>query len=94
MTLEEEIARGQRAERLLNDELVSEAFAKIEGAIVEQWKSSPVRDTEGQQQLRIMLGLLDRLRGHFTEVVTTGRMASIQLETKRKTLKERISEWV
>jgi len=83
-----ESARGAHASRLLADEMFVEAFETVEKWIIDSWKESPIRDTEGQLDLRLMHKVLIRVRKHIEEVVQTGKMANQQLEHERS-LKER-----
>ena len=45
--LQAAISRGARAEALLNNDLLQEAFARLEQDYIEAWRISPARDTDG-----------------------------------------------
>lgn len=83
-----EAGRGARAERLLADDMLQEAFTQIEDAITKAWKNAPIRDTEGQSMLLMRLKALGEVRKYIAEVAQTGRMASQELARER-TLRER-----
>ena len=83
-----ESERGARAERLLNDDMLQEAFLKVEDGIVQKWKESPIRDVEGQTTLRLLHKCLNDVRGYIKEVAETGKLANVQLDHERS-LKER-----
>jgi hypothetical protein len=83
--------RGRRAQELLDDDLLKEAFNTLKEQLKNQWADSPVRDTEGREKLWLMLKLLESVEGHLSTVVTTGKMASIQL-TEAKNLMDRLKE--
>lgn len=99
MTADEEIklagetARGIRAKSLLENDVYKEAVQAVENGIVDRWKASPVRDIEGQAQLRLMHKLLTDLRGYIEEVAYTGKMAEQQLMHERG-LRERAKDAV
>jgi len=99
MTGEEEIKlvreseRGARAKRLIDDDLMKEAFGTVEDWIVNSWKESPIRDAEGQLGLRLMYQCLNRVRKHLEEVMATGKLANMQLEQER-TIKSRMASAV
>jgi hypothetical protein len=55
MTNDEEIRRGNEAQRLLNDPLMSEAFSVTEAAIVDTLKRCPMADHATQHELVLSL---------------------------------------
>lgn len=87
MEPDEEIRRGNEAERLLREPLLLEAFEKIEQACLAEWKNAPTRDTEGRERIWTMVKLLERVKAHLTAVAQTGRLASAKVaedDRKRK----------
>lgn len=87
-SLENEIRRGEHAAQLLNDELLQEAFATIEKEYTAQWLSSPERDVEGRERLRLMVKTLHRLQLELQSTLETGHIAKATLaERVGKTLK-------
>src|SRR4051794_18310031 len=47
--LHEPIPRGARAGALLKNDLLQEAFARLEQDYIDAWKISPARDTDGRE---------------------------------------------
>lgn len=88
MTLDQEIRRGGEAERLMNDPLMKEAFITIENGLIESMKRVSVGDTKTQHELILLLQLFGKLRGYFTEVIETGKLATIQKETMAQKAKK------
>lgn len=74
-----EIARGERANQLLTDPLLVEAFGIVEQELTNQWQNSPVRDAEGREKLFLTLKCLQKARAHLTSVLETGVMAKATL---------------
>jgi hypothetical protein len=74
-----EIARGERAQQVLREPLLQEAFTEIERELIEQWQNSPVRDVEGREKLYLTLRCLQKLQGHLVSVVETGKVAQATL---------------
>ena len=72
------------ADRLLNDEVFVGAVDSVRTAIYEAWSKSPVRDMEGQHELRLLLKLLDDLTGHIGSAAKDGRFAAETLRQGRK----------
>jgi hypothetical protein len=85
---EVEISRGQRAQAILDDPLVGEAFAAIERECLAEWRRAPGRDVEGRERLWLMLKMTERLKAHFVGLIDSGRLAGeriAQLEKTRRT---------
>lgn len=78
MSLNKEIAEGNRAELLLSD--LKPYFNMVEVAILDTWKKSPVSDEKGQHELRLMIKLLNDLQANIKTAIDTGKLAKIQVE--------------
>jgi hypothetical protein len=81
----DEIDRGVRAEKLINDPLLTEAFTKVEEAIWAAFKTSPARDAEGREHLYQRLKALTDARGYLEQVMRDGKVA-IHLKEEKKRL--------
>jgi hypothetical protein len=79
MTLEQKSRRGEQARRLLEDPLLQEAFAAVDGALREGWVATAGDATDERERLWLMLKLLGRVRAHMIEVLQTGKLADGQL---------------
>jgi hypothetical protein len=80
----EEAQHGYEAKLLLENDIFREAMENIRTGIYEKWRSCPIRDVQGQHELKLMDKLLSELEGYIKQVVDTGKMAEIQLEHERK----------
>jgi len=89
LKLRKELERAAKARAVLESELFQEAMAVIEADTLEKWKASPVRDAEGQLALRLKWQIIQEIRGHLADVMTSGKMASAQLD-RELTLRERM----
>ena len=78
MTPEQEAAEGTRAEYLLTE--LQPYFDALRLAIISQWENSPIRDKEGQNELRLMRKLLSDLEANIKTVIDTGKMARVQIQ--------------
>jgi hypothetical protein len=95
MTPEEQRDRGQRAQRLLDDELLREALDAIESEVVRQWENCPARDSEGKEALWQLMKTSKKFRGLLTGYVQTGRLAAdnikrMEEESRMKRLLRRV----
>jgi hypothetical protein len=78
VNLDNEIAQGNNAERVLTD--VSPYLDMVETAILDTWKKSPVADEKGQHELRLMLKLLGDLKANLKNAIDNGKLAKVQIE--------------
>ena len=74
-----EMARGQRAQAILDDPIMREAFATLERQCLAEWREAPARDLEGRERLWLMLKLVERLQRHFESLVADGKLAGERL---------------
>ena len=86
--LSADAARGARAKAVLESDIYREAHASVRQALLDKWEASPIRDVEGQHELKLMLKLLREVEKFMQEAVTSGKLAEIQLE-RENTLRAR-----
>lgn len=72
--------RGARAERLLSDELLTEAFATIEQTYIDAWKASGARDTDARERLWQAFQIVGKVRSHLLAIATDGKLAQKELD--------------
>jgi hypothetical protein len=85
--LNADLARRSRAEALLQDELLQEAFLRLEGRYIEEWRVSQFRDTDARERLWQAVNILGKIRDHLAKIVRDGKLAQReidQLAQKRK----------
>lgn len=80
----QDLDRGARAEKLLNDPLLVESFQTLRETILSGIEATPLRDVEGAEKLRIMLKLLKDLRHNIDKVVQDGKLAKVEIERNSK----------
>ncbi len=86
--LKSEVARAERANELMDDELMVEAFTLLNSKLTAEWSNSPVRDTEGRERIWLMQKLLKSVGDHLREIALTGKMASLQLQQEQTILQK------
>lgn len=84
MTLEADRERGQKADKLLNDPMLADAFVSVKGAILEAWEATPIRDRDGAHELKLMLKLLGDVRANLERAITDGKIAAAELERQER----------
>jgi hypothetical protein len=82
--LSQDINRETAAKAVLEMPAFQEAVANVRAAITTQWATSPIRDTEGQHELRLMLKLLDDLMLNLKSALNDGHIARIEIERQSK----------
>lgn len=84
MNLEADRERGHKAEKLLNDPLLKDAFTLVAQAIHERWEAAPLRDRDGAHELKLMLKLLNDVRATLERAIADGKLAAAELEQLNK----------
>lgn len=86
------VGRANRAMALLNDELLTEAFAELEQAYTLAWRSTLIDDVGAREKLFLAINVLGKVRDHLTSVVNNGKLAARELRDIAETA-ERKKEW-
>ncbi len=79
MNLEEKVSRGNRAQRLLDDEMLTEAFAKLEHEYVAQWRNTEFRDQDARERLWWAARVVAKVREHLLIVAKNGQIAEREM---------------
>lgn len=87
MSLEKDIERAQHAKRLLADPLIQGAFVTLAQTLHEAWERCPIRDREGQHELRLMLELLGQLKSYFDLAISDGELAAQTIKAREDSKK-------
>lgn len=69
------IARGQHAQRLLDDELLQEAFAHVSTRIVMEWQGTGPADSATRESLWARLRALDEVQTSLRTFVQDAEIA-------------------
>ena len=69
--------RERRAQLLIDDELLNEAFDLLKEDLMNRWSHSGSTDLEARESIWLAMRLLDRIHGHISSIVETGRMAKM-----------------
>ena len=88
--LAQEIDRGERAKRILADELITEAKEHIEAELWRMFKETTPQDAETLKFVKGMQYFHGKYFAFFTKAVTDGKIAQINAETRKKPLRERL----
>lgn len=83
----ESMERGEKASALLRNELLQEAFDRLEADFIQAWKASSVEDSQNRERLYMLCQNLSALRGYLEGVVTDGKLAKAQLDELHNRIK-------
>ena len=81
--LEINLARGDRARLLLEDELLNEMLKRIEDDCYLEIRSSKLMEEPIREQAYLLLKTVDILRSKLRSVMDTGKMAEVALVRRR-----------
>ena len=76
----EEVKRGEQAAVVLENPLFKEAITKVKENIVNTMATSPLGDEKTHNRLVIALQLLNQIEKQLTDVMNTGKLATIQTD--------------
>jgi hypothetical protein len=77
--LHEATAKAARAQELLDNEVLSEAFESLEKSYVAAWRTTTIDDTAGREKLFVAINIIAKVRDHLASVVANGRLAEAEL---------------
>ena len=78
--LRRDTERALRAQALMDDETLKEAFAKLETAYIEEWRTTGARDNDARERLWIAINVVGKVREHLGRLVAGGKIAQKQLD--------------
>jgi hypothetical protein len=76
----EEIKLGEQAAQILENPVYIDAIAKVRENIVSSMTASPLGDENTHNRLVIALQLLNQINKQLTDVMQTGKLATIQTD--------------
>jgi hypothetical protein len=78
--LNADLARQARALALLQDEILQEAFARLEERYIEEWRVSQFRDTDARERLWQAVNVVRKVKDHLAKVVADGKLAQREID--------------
>jgi hypothetical protein len=82
-------ARALRAQELLDNELLTEAFKTLEDNYASAWRSTAIDDVQGREKLFLAINIVGKVRDHLNAVVANGRLAQVELAEFARTAERR-----
>lgn len=78
-------ARASRAQRLIEDDLLAEAFTSLEAAYIAAWRATKIDDTPAREKLFLAINVVGKVRDHLEKVVSDGKIAQAELKALAET---------
>ncbi len=85
-------AKALRAQQLLDDELLQEAFSGLEASYALAWRSTKIDDVTGREKLFLAINVVGKVRDHLQAIVNNGTLAAAELRALAETA-EREKRW-
>jgi hypothetical protein len=82
-------ARAIRAQELLDNELLTEAFALLEDNYTAAWRATTIDDVGAREKLFLAINIVGKVRDHLTAIVTNGKLAQAELKELAQTAERR-----
>ncbi|MBR0756590.1 hypothetical protein JQ604_30810 [Bradyrhizobium jicamae] len=83
--LDQAVGRATRAECLLADDLLIEAFETLEDTYTTAWRSTTIDDVSAREKLFLAINIVGKVRDHLTAAVTNGKLAQAELKELAQT---------
>jgi hypothetical protein len=87
--LGEAVAKAMRAQDLLDNELLVEAFKGLEDSYGAAWRATTIDDVSGREKLFLAINIVSKVRDHLTSMVTNGKLAQAELKELAQTAERR-----
>tara|TARA_R100000808_G_C2039641_1_gene79833 strand:- start:51 stop:314 length:264 start_codon:yes stop_codon:yes gene_type:complete len=78
--VETELERGNKAAELLRNPIFSESFEVLKDYYQDSWQQTDPNDVEARERIYVAINVLADIRRHIESVMTTGKMASEQID--------------
>ena len=87
--LGEAAAKAMRAQDLLDNELLSEAFKGLEDSYTSAWRATGIEDVATREKLFLAINIVGKVRDHLMSVLTNGKLAQAELKELARTAERR-----
>ena len=94
MNEKHEVLRGREASAVLENEAFKAAITSLKSAVLEQWKSCPVRDREGQVLLLQLAKLTDKFESVLIGMIANGTVAQKKIDMNELRDESASRRWV
>jgi hypothetical protein len=87
--LDQAAAKAIRAQELLDNELLMEAFRGLEDGYIAAWRATRIEDVAAREKLFLAINVVGKVRDHLTGILTNGKLAQAELKELAQTAERR-----
>jgi hypothetical protein len=87
--LHEIVSEAARAQSLLDNDLLTEAFKSLEDNYTAAWRATTIEEVGGREKLFLAINIVGKVRDHLTAIVTNGKLAQAELKALAHTAERR-----
>jgi hypothetical protein len=87
--LDQAAAKALRAQELLDNELLGEAFETLEKSYTSAWRATTIDDFAAREKLFLAINIVGKVRDHLGAVVANGKLAQAELKELAQTAERR-----
>jgi hypothetical protein len=84
-SLDQTAAKAIRAQELIDNELLVEAFSILEQSYIAAWRATTIEDVSGREKLFLAINIVGKVRDHLDAVVANGKLARAELKELAQT---------
>lgn len=88
-SLGEIATRGVRAEKFLENELLTEAFTALEASYISAWRETSIDNSAGREKLFLAINIVGKVRDHLAAIAANGKLAQAELKQLAQTAERR-----
>ena len=78
--LDQAAAKGIRAQELLDNALLTEAFEGLEDNYTAAWRATTIDDIAAREKLFLAINIVGKVRDHLAAIVANGKLAQAELK--------------
>lgn len=90
--LRKDTERATAAQGLLDNAMLNDAFASLEAAYIQAWRSTHVDESGAREKLFLAVNIIGKVKEHLGTVVANGNLAAAHLRSLVQT-SERQKSW-
>ena len=79
--LAQDIARGHRADLLLQDELLTGAFDGLRAEYLKAWEATKYNETNDRERLWQAVQIVGKVKTHLQSAVNDGKLAKAEIDS-------------
>ncbi len=83
--LTKDLARATRAQSLLSNDLLVDAFNGLEEAYTAAWRATTIDDVSGREKLFLAINVVGKVKDHLNAIVANGKIAQAELKVLAET---------